>query len=170
MRPLALLAILLFAVPAMAASPADIGSVDMQQVFDKSQLGQKAQEKIKGKFGDKQKKLAEEEQAIRQMQQTLARDQALMSQSELEKKKKEIQTRVQDFQKQAAEFQQQLAQEQAQLTREIMKPAQDVIAAVAKSKNVSAVFERHQSGLLFIDGSLDLTPEVIKQLDAKSKK
>jgi outer membrane protein len=170
MRPLALLAILLFAVPAMAASPADIGSVDMQQVFDKSQLGQKAQETIKGKFGDKQKKLAEEEQAIRQMQQTLTRDQALMSQAELSKKKKEIQTRLQDFQKKAAEFQQQLAREQARLTGEIMKPTQEVITGVAKSKKMSAVFERRQSGLLFIDESLDLTPDVIKQLDAKGKK
>jgi Skp family chaperone for outer membrane proteins len=35
---------------------------------------------------------------------------------------------------------------------------------------MSAVFERRQSGLLFIDSALDLTPEVIKQLDAKSKK
>jgi outer membrane protein len=170
MRHFALIATLLLGAPAMAAGPADIGYVDMQQVFDKSQLGQKAQETIKGKLGDKQKKLAEEEQAIRRMQQTLARDEPLMSQAELDKKKKGIETRLRDFQKKAAEFRQQLAQEQARLTGEIMKPTQEVIAAVAKGKKMSAVFERRQSGLLFIDSALDLTPEVIKQLDAKSKK
>ncbi|MEJ2388222.1 MAG: OmpH family outer membrane protein [Chromatiaceae bacterium] len=111
MRHFALIATLLLGAPAMAAGPADIGYVDMQQVFDKSQLGQKAQETIKGKLGDKQKKLAEEEQAIRRMQQTLARDEPLMSQAELDKKKKGIATRLRDFQKKAAEFRQQLAQE-----------------------------------------------------------
>ncbi len=170
MKEIALLAILFAAAPAMAAGPATIGYVDVQQVFDKSKLGQKAQETIKDKFGDKQKAFAEEEQAIRQMQQTLARDQALMSQAELDKKKADIQKRVQEFQKKAAEVQQQLAKEQNRLTGEIMGPAQEVITALAKEKKVSAVFERRQSGLLYIEDSLDLTPEVIERLDARAKK
>jgi outer membrane protein len=170
MKQLAFLAIALIAAPALAAGPATIGYVDVQQVFDKSTLGQQAQESIKAKFGDKQKAFAEEEQAIRQMQQTLARDQALMSQAELDKKKGEIQKRVQEFQKKAAEVQQQLAQEQGKLTGEIMDPTQKVIAALAKEKKLSAVFERRQSGLLYIDDSLDITADVIKRLNASAKK
>jgi outer membrane protein len=168
--PAMLLAMLLVSAPAMAAGPTLLGYVDVQQVFDKSKLGQQAQATIKEKFGDKQKAFAEEEQAIRQMQQTLARDQALMSQSELDKKKAEIQKRVQAFQQKAARVQQQLAQEQSRLTGEIMGPTQEVIAALAKEKKLSAVFERRQSGLLYIEDSLDLTPEVIKRLNSRSKK
>jgi outer membrane protein len=169
MKQLALLGILLLATPVLAAGPANIGYVDVQQVFDKSKLGQKAQETIKDKFGDKQKAFAEEEQAIRQMQATLARDEPLMSQAELAKKKGEIQKRVQEFQKKAAEVQQQLAREQNRLTGEIMKPTQEAIKAIAKEKKLSAVFERRQSGLLYIEDNLDLTPDVIKRLDAGGK-
>jgi outer membrane protein len=92
-----------------------------------------------------------------------------MSQTELDKKKGELKSRVEAFQKQVAEAQQALVQEQNKLGGEILEPAQGIIEEVAKDKKVTAVFERRQSGLLYIDEGVDLTPEVIKRLDAKTK-
>ena len=159
----------LFANPALAAETGSIGYVDMQTVLDQSAMGQKAQQTLKEKFEGRQQEFAEEEQSIRQLQQTLARDQALMSQAEVDKKTAEIQERVRSFQSKAAELQQEFAQEQNKLGTEILKPAQGVIEAVAKDKKISAIFERSQSGLLYIDDGLDLTAEVIKRLDAQGK-
>jgi outer membrane protein len=165
-----LLLLLLLATPALAVEPGPIGYVDMQTVLDKSKMGQKAQQKLKDKFDGKKQEFAEEEQTIRQMQQTLARDEALMSQTELDKKTAEIQKLVDAFQKKAAEAQQELVKEQNKLGAEILKPVEGIIAAVAKDNKVSTVFERRQSGLLYADESVDLTPEVIKRLDAQGKK
>lgn len=161
---------LLLATPAFAAGPGPIGYVDMQVVLDKSKMGQQAQETLKKKFEGKQQEFAQEEKSIRQMQQTLARDQALMSQKELDKKTAEIDELVQAFQKKAEETQQELVREQSKLASEILKPAEGIIAAAAKDNKVSAVFERRQSGLMYIDEGLDLTAEVIKRLDARGKK
>jgi outer membrane protein len=160
---------LLLAATPLAAEPGSIGYVDMQVLLDKSKMGQKAQEALKEKFAGKQEEFAKEEQSIRQLQQTLARDEALMSQTELDKKKGELKARVEAFQKQVAEAQQALVQEQNKLGVEILEPAQGIIEEVAKDKKVTAVFERRQSGLLYIDEGVDLTPEVIKRLDAKTK-
>jgi len=153
-----------------ASEPAQIGYVDMQIVIDQSEMGKHAQEALKEEFGPRQKEFAKEEQSIRQLQQALARDQSLMSQSELDKKTAAIQKRVKELQKKAANAQQELAREQNKLGGEILRPTRDIIAKVAKDKQVSVVFERRQSGLLYIDESLDLTPEVIKGLDAQKKK
>jgi len=157
----------LLVMPVQAAKPGKIGYVNMQEVIDKSKPGRQAQETLKEKFGDRRQKLAEEQESIRQLQQTLDKNKALMSQKELDKKIAEIGKRKKKFQQQVAELQKEVAQEENKLANQILKPTPAIIAAVAKDKQVSAVFERRQSGLLYIDEGLDLTAEVIKRLDAK---
>ncbi len=161
---------LLLTVPALAAEPGPIGYVDMQMVLDKSKAGQQAQEALKEKFGSKQQEFAQEEQSIRQLQQTLARDEALMSQAELDKKNADLKKMMEAFQTKAEKAQQELASEQNKLSGKILAPVEGIVAAVAKDNKVSAVFERRQSGLLYIAEGLDLTSEVIKRLDAQDKR
>ena len=158
---------ILLMIPVSAMGSGSIGYVDMQVVLDKSKMGQQAQQLLKEKFAGRQQEFSEEEQAIRRFQQTLARDQALMSQEELDKKTADIQERLRTFQQKTAQAQQELLQEQNKLASQILEPAQAIIAAVAKGREVSAVFERRQSGLLYVDEALDLTAEVVKRLDAQ---
>lgn len=159
--------LILLMAPAHGTETGSIGVVDMQVVLDKSAMGQQAQQALKEKFASRQEKFLEEERSIRQLQQTLARDQALMSQAELDKKTKDIQGRIQAFEKMAGQAKQDLMQEQNKLGNKILEPAQAIIVALAKEKQLSAVFERRQSGLMYIDDGLDLTAEVIEQLNAK---
>ena len=164
-----LLALLVSCPSLLAADAATIRYVDMQQVIERSKLGQKAHAALKEKFADPQAALAKEEQSIRQLQESTNRDAALMSETELEKRKNEIQERVVKLQRQAFAAQQELSQEQTKLGAGIIKPAQVVIAKLAEDKKLSAVFERNQSGLLYIDDGLDLTDAVIERLDAETK-
>ncbi|WP_133510831.1 OmpH family outer membrane protein [Candidatus Thiosymbion oneisti] len=157
----------LLMTPVQAAKPGKIGYVNMQEVIDKSKLGRQAQETLKKKFGDRQQELAKEQQSIQQLQQTFDKDKALMSKKELDKKTAEIRERKKKFQQKVAQLQKEVAQEENKLANRILEPTPAIIAAVAKNKQVSAVFERRQSGLLYIDDGLDLTAEVIKRLNAK---
>jgi len=157
----------LLVMPVQAENPGKIGYVNMQEVIDKSKPGRQAQEALKGKFGDRRQKLAEEQQSIRQLQQTLDKDKTLMSQKELDKKTSEIRERKKKFKQKVAELQKEMAQEENKLANQILKPTPAIIAAVAKDRQVSAIFERRQSGLLYIDEGMDLTAEVIKRLDAE---
>jgi len=156
----------LLVTPVQAAKPQKIGYVNMQEVIDKSKLGQQAHETLKKKFGSRQQKLAGEQQSILQLQKTLDRDKALMSRKELKKKTAEIQKRKKKFQQKVTQLQKEVRQEENKLAQRILEPAPAVSTAAAKAKRVSAVFERRQSGLLYIDDGLDLTAEVIKRLDA----
>jgi outer membrane protein len=162
--------LLTFLSPAFGAEASSIGYVDMQRVLEQSEMGKQANETLKQKFGPSQQALAEEEQAIRQLQQKTSRDAALMSQEELDKRTSEIQERLRQLQQKAMATQQELAKDQAQLGNEVIKPAQEVIAELAKEMKLSAVFERAQSGLLYIQDELNLTDEVIKRLNARTKK
>jgi len=168
-RIASLLTLLALTLPAAAAGSTSIGYVDMQRVFEESALGRQANDKLQQQFGPRQDAFAQEEQAIRQLQQSLARDQALMSQAELDKRQKEIQQRIGKLQQDAAAAQQELAEARAKLGADILGPATKAIAEVAKAQKVGAVLERRQSGLLYADDGLDLTPAVIKELDKAAK-
>jgi len=157
----------LLVMPVQAAKPGKIGYVNMQEVINKSKPGRQAQEALEEKFGERRQKLAGEQQSIRQLQQTLDKDKTLMSQKELDKKTSEIRERKKKFKQKVAELQKEMAQEENKLANQILKPTPAIIAAVAKDRQVSAIFERRQSGLLYIDEGLDLTAEVIKRLDAE---
>lgn len=164
-----LLALLVFCPSLFAADAASLGYVDMQQVIERSKLGKQAHATLKEQFAEPQAALAKEEQSIRQLQETTSRDAALMSEAELDKRKNEVQERVMKLQRSAAAAQQELTREQAKLGGGIIKPAQTIIAKLAKEKKLSAVFERNQSGLLYIEDGLNLTDEVIKRMDAETK-
>lgn len=153
-----------------AVEPATIGYVDMQRVIEESKMGTEARATLEEKYREPQKRLSAEEQAIRELQQKTNRDAALMSQAELDKRTAEIQERVQKFQKEAMATQQELGKDQAQLGGEIVKAAGGVIAELAKEQKLAAVFERNNSGLLYVQDSMNLTGEVIKRLDALPKK
>jgi outer membrane protein len=162
-------AALAITAPSLAADAVSIGYVDMQQVLEKSKLGQRAQDTLKEKFGPKSEEIAKSEQALRQQQQTLERDKPLMSKDQIAKKEGELKKNIDEFQKTAGATQQELTKEQQKLGQAVLGPAQEVIDALSKEKKIGAVFERRQAGLLYIDSGLDLTKEVIKRLDERAK-
>jgi outer membrane protein len=154
---------------ALPATATEIGYVDMQQVLEKSKLGSRVQGELRKDFEPKAKPLAEEEQGIRGMQEALRRDAALMSKDQVQKKEGEIKQRIQAYERTAAAFQQELTKAQQEKGREVMVPAQKAVETVAKQKKLNMVVERNMTGLLFMDKGMDITDEVVKQMDAANK-
>jgi outer membrane protein len=157
------------ALPLANLHATDIGYVDMQQVLEKSKLGSKIQEQLRKDFEPRAKPLQEEEQAIRQLQANLARDAALMSKDQVAKKEAEIKKRIESFEKTAGAFQQELMKVQQEKGREVLGPAQKAVEAVAKQKKIGMVLERSLNGIVYTDKALDITPDVVKQMDAGAK-
>jgi len=156
-------------LPAHAASNTSIGYVDMQKVLEESKLGKRLQEQLRKEFEPRGKELAVEEQEIQRMQQSLERDKPLMSKDQAAKKEKEIKSRIEAYQKKALPIQQELMKIQQEKGREIIAPAREAVNTVAKKKKLGMVVERGLAGMMYIDASLEITAEVIKQLDASTK-
>lgn len=156
-------------LPVHAAKDASVGYVDMQKILEESKLGQRLQEQLRKDFEPRAKELAEKEREINQMQQELARDKPLMSNAQVAKKEQDIKERIEAYQNEAQPVQQELMRVQQEKGREIIGPARKAIDTVAKKQKIGMVVERGLSGLIYIDESLDITDQVIKQLDATSK-
>ena len=50
----------------------------------------------------------------------------------------------------------------------IIKPAQEIVTELGKERKLTAIFERSQSGMLYVEEDRNLTDEVIKRLNAKN--
>lgn len=164
-----LLPLLALALPLTVAQATDLGWVDMQQVIEKSKVGAKVQEELRQEFEARLKPIREDEKAIRQAQATLAKEAPLMSKDQAQKQEAEIKKRIAAFEKAAAPLQQELAKAQQERGREVLGPAQKALETVARQKKLGLVVERSQTGVLYADKSLEITEDVIKQMDATTK-
>lgn len=169
-RPLLFAALIAaLSLPVQALANEGVGFVDMQKVLEESKLGQRLQKQLRDEFEPRTKGFADEEREIAQMQQALAKDKPLMSNDQVAKKEQEIKARIEAYQKKTLPIQQELMKAQQEKGREILAPAREALNTVAKKKKLGMVFERSVGGLLYMDDGLDITAEVIKQMDSKAK-
>ncbi len=161
---------LLFAVAMLAAQPlaaADlrVGYVDMQRVMVESKAAQDATKQAERSQQAALKKLEAEKRSIDKLQEAYKRDEAIMSDSQREGRQKEIVQRAQAYQKMAGEMQQDLGRENERLVKKALDPVNDALNDIAKKENLQLIFERTDSGLLFVDPDLDLTDQVIRRVN-----
>ncbi|MBN2886484.1 MAG: OmpH family outer membrane protein [Chromatiaceae bacterium] len=168
MRRLILTLPLLLSLPVQALA-ADLGYVDMQKVLDESRMGQQLQEELRASFESRGRAIAEEEQTIMQQQEQLERDAPLMSEDQVKKRRAELESRIRAYQEEAGALQRELMQAQKEKGRTILVPAREAVESIAKKHKLDMVIERGQIGLLYIDEALDLTAEVIEQLDKAAR-
>jgi outer membrane protein len=157
---------LLFNYSAHAIEPARIGFVDMPRIMKATGIAEKAEAKARQGIAAAESKLEAEQQAIVKLQQDYKRDEAIMSESQRKSKQQALQSRMQAYQKMAVDQQNKLKKSQMELAREELKPVQKAIGKIAEEEGLNAVFDRSESGLIFIDRNMDLTDRVIKRLGA----
>lgn len=148
------------------AAEVSIGIVSMQKILDESKKGKDVQKKFEQSVSTEKKELEKREATIKKAQEEFVRDQATLSEEQRRKKQRDIQNQVGDLQQFANEAQEKMNAKRLDLLKTVVEPAKEVVNKVAKEKKLAIVFERGESGLLYFDDAIDLTPEIIKRLDA----
>lgn len=158
--------------PAVAAAPAPpplrMAFVDLQRVAAESTEGKAANAKVASltqtKTADivsKQKQLETDQQKLQQGGAVLNDATRAQLQKEVDRLTVEIDRGQQDAQAEVQEMQQQ----QLAAFQEKLRP---VVEALVKELGVGLLFSAGDAGAIYIDPSLDITPEVIKRFDAAS--
>lgn len=154
----------------VAAEPIPVGYVDMQQIMGASTVARQAAADSERATEAARGQLEVEQRAIAQMQKDFARDEAIMSESQRNTRQQAIQERMKAYEKLAADLQQQINQQRLALAEKALGPVQEAIDAIAREEGVIAVFERSESGLLYLQDGRDLTAKVIERLKAAEGK
>jgi len=157
--------------PAAAAQPArpfpegaKIAFINTQRIANESGDGKAATAKIRALNDKKVQDLNDKQKQLQAAQQKLQSGASVLSEvargqleKDIEKMNVDIQRFTQDAQAEVQELTQQL---QADFERKL----RPVIAAVAQERNLYLVLGP-ESGIIWADGGLDITPDVIKRFD-----
>jgi len=142
--------------------------VDLQRVAAESTEGKAANVKVQqltqSKANDiaaKQKQLEGNQQKLQQCGAVLNEATRAQLQKEVDRLTVEIDRAQQDAQAEVQEFQQQ------QLS-EFQDKLRPIVDALIKELGVGLLFSMGDAGAIYVDTSLDITPEVIKRFDAAS--
>lgn len=155
--------------PAPAPKPfpegAKVAYINIQRIANESAEGKAATAKVQALVQKKQAEANEKNKALQADQAKLASGGSVMSEAaraELEKKIErqnvELQRATQDAQQEVQELQQTL---QAEFQRKLMP----IVQQAAQAKGIQVLFSAADSGIVWADGGLDITSDVIKQFD-----
>ena len=165
-RILALLAVL--AAPAaaqQAARPLKIGVIDPELIVQQSARGKQAIERLNK---ERDQRLAEGNrmrQEITDLQKRMNDGRLSLGQDKLKQLNDEIEEKTIGLQRYGENAQ----REMQKLEQELMDPIEQqilrVINQVGQEQGYTLIFKKFQSGLVFADESVDLTPAVIQRFD-----
>jgi outer membrane protein len=170
--------ICLIAVSAMA-SGGKIAFVDSQSVFDKTKLGKKYQGIVREYYESRKKILDMDAEEIQKLQEEYSKQKQakLLSEKAQKDKEESISRKINDFQKKRDEFTGEINKKNEELSNEFNQQMVTVIKDIAKKEKVSMVLNRiinilskaEVPSVLYGDEDLDLTQQVITELDKKSE-
>jgi Skp family chaperone for outer membrane proteins len=158
--------------PAPPAVPFQTGLkyayINVQQIAAESVEGRAANERVKALNDQKVKELNDRNRQVQATQQKIDQGGSVLNdaargqlQADLERQQRDIQRFTEDAQQDVAALQQQLQEE-------FQRKLNPIIDRVAREKQVHMIFSAGDSGLVWADPTLNLTPDVIKAFDASA--
>jgi len=160
---LALISILCFSSFALAQTKLAI--IDMKEVISKSEPGQKAMKELKKKFDKMKQGLDQKKQELQALREELQKQSLVLSQEAKQDKELEFKRKVRDFQDMFQNYRRKIRMEEKKLSDPIIEQLVQVIKEYGKKHKYTAIFDTKSSGLLYADDAIDITKEIIVELN-----
>jgi outer membrane protein len=154
---------------AMAADQPAIGYVDVRKVLLESKLGKKNKAEFEKMIKEKESALGKEEEKLKAMQESFQKDQLMMTDEQKKSKQKTFQEKAEAYQKMMREAKQEVSKKDNEYTAKALAEIRAIVADLAKEMKLSLVLESSESGLLYAEPGMDLTPKVMEKYDARGK-
>lgn len=140
--------------------------VNIQRIAAESAAGKTLAGKVQALNQQKVNELNEKNKALQGSQQKLESGGSVLSPTAIAQLQKEIERQQVDIQRFTEDAQQDVTNLQTQLQEEFQVRLSPIIQQVATERGLHMLFSVVDSGLVWADPSLDITPEVIQKFDA----
>ncbi len=140
--------------------------VNVQRIASESAEGKAATGQVQALNAKKVEELNVKNKQLQAAQQKLESGGSVMSPTAVAQLQKDIERQQVDIQRFTEDAQQEVTQLQQQLQDEFQRKLTPVIQQVATERQLHMMFSVVDSGLVWGDPALDLTPEIIKRFDA----
>ncbi len=146
-----------------------IGIVDPQRILQETDKGKRLSETLKAFMKDRQAIIELEQKELRAMESELMAQVSVLSQSARQQKEGQFRQRMGAYQQKVAELNQEVQEKQRELQNEFRVEVKQVVAEIAAERKLSVVLEQGaNSGTLYFEKRLDISDEVIQELNLES--
>jgi outer membrane protein len=175
---MSLLCLVIFPAQAFSAAAAGIkvATISLQDVLTQSKVGLSAQQQLQGKVQEFQDKFGKEQEELEAQGAELEKLSSVWSKDIQESKQRDYQMKMREFKLKTDDAQFELKQMEKKVMEPILKDLHEIIAEYGKKQNYTLIFEntkkglQSRTGLLYAAEEIDITKEILKLLDARSKK
>jgi len=157
-----------FTLPA-AAGGLKIGYVDLQKALNRSDAGVKASEALSREATKLKKELKAEENALMKLKQEIDKKKNVWKKNTLKAKGKAFTDKAMAFQKKSEKYSDNFQKKQREKEGEIIKEIKEVVNELAKKKGYTYILEKSAGGILYAPATADLTDDVIKIFNLKTR-
>ncbi len=154
---------------ALAQSPFKIGVVDIQEVEQKSMAFEKERAKLQKEVEGMQKTLTDEQNALRKLQEDFEKQSMMLSLDAQEDKRMEYDSKLRYFNYLYEDTQARVKQLQESATARLYNELIGVVREIGLREGYTIILSKRGTGLLYNDGTIDITAEVISAYDRASQ-
>jgi len=157
---------LLLVSAAEAQTAVRIGYIDSQAILDQDPSAQAAQQQFEASMATYQAEVRQMGEDLQRLIDQYEQQQAMLSEEAKANREEEIRLRQTEYQQRISELEQQAGVRQAELVEPVMERITAVIEEIRAEGNYSMIFDVAAQGIISADPALDLTPEVVRRLQA----
>ena len=161
----ALVAFAALAAPA-AAQGLKIAVINTEQILTESQAGKKALADLKKMQEAKEGELKTRQQEIKDLQTKASEGRLSLAEDKMRELEKQLEDRVIAARRLQDDATRELNKRRDEILAQIDARVMPVINQLGKEGGDTMIFRKFESGLIFVDEAVDITPQVIQRLDA----
>jgi outer membrane protein len=154
------------APPAPAPAPLRMAFLDLQRIAAESNEGKAANGRVQAYTQKKGAELQEKTKALQSNQQKLAQGGAVLNDAARAQAQKEIDRLTIEIDRFQQDANAEVQEMQQQLQNEFQEKLRPIVDELVRELSIGLLFSVGDAGAIYVDPSLDVTPEVIKRFDA----
>lgn len=155
---------------ANAGGKAKFAYFSLEEVISKSKVGREAQSKFKAEEQIIRSKLQEKTSELQNLKNQLEKESKLLSRDAKEKKAKEFLEKKKAWEQLTLESRRKLNRLSNQMSSPIISDVLDIVKKLGKKGGYTFIFEVQRAGIAYAPEKLNITDQVIKELDKRAKK
>ncbi|MEK6776629.1 MAG: OmpH family outer membrane protein [bacterium] len=165
-----ILALFLFGAQTAAAKELKIGVVDFQKVFDQSAVIKKLNSELEQKVKAEEEIITKKRETLQKQKEDLDKQQSILSPEKRTDREGQIRQDLKDLQRYATDKQDEFQRKGSELMQSVMQELTKIVQEIGERDSYTTIIERSEGGLVFSSPSIDITDEVVKEYDKRSKK
>lgn len=166
----AMLGLALVATGAFGADGVKIGLVDFQRILDVSDAGKAAQARVDVESKKMGEDLRIKSAEIEDIQKRMAQEKMVASKETMEERGRDLRIRINDFKTLQQRYSKEARELQLKEVAKIKTAIFDLAEAMGKKDGYQLIVERQEGGVVYFNGTIDVTDELIKQYNAAHAK